>query len=480
MSYDLVFWKGRTAGDPREVWARLAGDQSVQHLALLGRDEVVRAFEAQFGSDLRVGATSIDGRGFEVAVEAGARYLHVTCSWSLLDDLEGASVLAAVREAGCERLGCTVFNPQTGRHRDPPTGRADAPDARSEVPWPGPLLEDAVRKGILIAAVEEKRVREAKFKVADEAALERWPRLVRHLLAHPSAATIESLHFDVTMPEREASEAAVQAVAEGPHARHLKRLYINRYDDPVFASLALGNLGAVLAAAPDLGELDVSAHTLRLEPIRHAGLRSFTVRSPTLGRSHLQALGGSTFPALHTLFLRFGAPGRPGSVDADMLVEALAPERVPCLRSVSLSCIANAPTVVAALVGSNVLGRLRIHIDPIDERTARALLDAKEASGAPHALHVSDVSCSDEAAAALHAVFGPDVGVRPKGATPAAKPAPVQAAAPVRKGIEVGDRVDHAKFGAGSVRAIEADKAEVVFDDGSERKLMTRFLKPVT
>ena len=68
------------------------------------------------------------------------------------------------------------------------------------------------------------------------------------------------------------------------------------------------------------------------------------------------------------------------------------------------------------------------------------------------------------------------LGVRSAGEVPAAA-----APDPAAGAYAVGDRVEHARFGAGTVRAVEALAADrkltVAFDNHGEKTLLARFAK---
>lgn len=64
----------------------------------------------------------------------------------------------------------------------------------------------------------------------------------------------------------------------------------------------------------------------------------------------------------------------------------------------------------------------------------------------------------------------------PRPAPPAVTPVTPVTPAPVAPTWKVGDRVTHAKFGAGALVAIDGDRCDVRFDDGTQRKLVLRVL----
>jgi hypothetical protein len=66
---------------------------------------------------------------------------------------------------------------------------------------------------------------------------------------------------------------------------------------------------------------------------------------------------------------------------------------------------------------------------------------------------------------------------RPRRPTPPpVTPRPATPATEVASSWKVGDRVQHAKFGAGALAAVDGDRCDVRFDDGSQRKLVLRVL----
>jgi DNA helicase-2/ATP-dependent DNA helicase PcrA len=52
---------------------------------------------------------------------------------------------------------------------------------------------------------------------------------------------------------------------------------------------------------------------------------------------------------------------------------------------------------------------------------------------------------------------------------------------PVRREgrLNIGDRVMHTSFGIGTIRKIDHDKLEILFDKGGIKKVMESFVKPV-
>lgn len=110
MSYDLLFWRSPPHHAPDAILDALQEDEPVDGLEPFTRAEVTAAFFETM--DVREDELGLLGRGFELGLADGARYLQVCCSWRVLD---GTDTLDALVRVG-QRLGCRVFDPQLGRY----------------------------------------------------------------------------------------------------------------------------------------------------------------------------------------------------------------------------------------------------------------------------------------------------------------------------------------------------------------------------
>jgi hypothetical protein len=513
MSYDLIFWRGRTPTDASKTWNALHAGEDVDGLQLLRSADVVDAFRAEFEQRIRVGDGRIEGPGFELAVTDGARYLHVTCAWQLIQTFDGRTILARLR-AVAERLGCHAYNPQTEELRPAitPKAYATSPAAssaeRSEIEDAseedmrraqslaetdrassmGTLLEGVVKRRIIELSWRSGFIEGATFRFDGEM-LRQPSRLlppVRYLLESPSARSLRNIAIKLLTPLEEASEAIMDAIVTAPHTSGLWSLEINSFDSDEVFFLALGDLTRLFEHAPGLQSLEVNAATLRLRPVVHSALRRLTLRSPEVGAG-LPALAESRFEKLERLTLWCGTKARPATVDAAALA-GIIERAAPALEHVWLDRVANADLVLTELARRTLPPSLkRINFDTIDESFAAKLLELRRADAPLPRLSIKECRTSDALALELASAFGEEaldlrhqavtaarkkaVADR-KASSPAAAPAP-----PTGFTIAPGARVKHAKFGGGTIVAVEGpEKIVVRFDDGSEKKLAPKFV----
>ncbi len=120
MSYDLVFWKGFPTEEPATVWNLLAQGEDVRFVQPIGPGEAVDAFRAEFGAKVayNVDDGEVLGPGFEFQVEKNAPYLHINCAFGLVEDEDDQGTLSKIQRAGQFRLGCQMFDPQTGEYAE--------------------------------------------------------------------------------------------------------------------------------------------------------------------------------------------------------------------------------------------------------------------------------------------------------------------------------------------------------------------------
>jgi len=472
VSYDLAFWKGAFAGAPADVYKQLVDGAAVDGCTAPTRDEVAAALADAFAGAIEVTARRIAGPGFELAVanDEPARLVYVTCSWQLVKSPAGFATLAQLRHGLCERLGCHCFNPQTMHFRRAPARFAPPPRT-------GPVLAEPPG---LVLEHDGELVTKLTLTIEDARLAMQWPHVLARQLALPRARGLRAIALHTRHEPDEHDEAALQEIAEAPNVGALRSLAIDPYDAEASCLFTTGDLSRVLEAATGLTTLDVGATAVVLRPVEHRALVRLRLRCLAPRPELLAALAASTLPALEELELGLGTQAAPGALAPDQLRTLLA--RLPALGRISLVRCRLTPELIAVL--AEVAPRLRgIQLEGIDDAVASALLELRAAAPAPW-LRLDHVTCGDELALALDRMIGasghvihPAVAQRRRASVAAARAA---ASAPVvrAKGPAAGDRVVHAKFGPGTVAALDGDKATITFDDGTERKLLLRFVTP--
>ncbi|MFD0592634.1 hypothetical protein ACFQZ4_08750 [Catellatospora coxensis] len=139
-----------------------------------------------------------------------------------------------------------------------------------------------------------------------------------------------------------------------------------------------GRHHALLEALPKLEVLTVRGATgLGLKPVRHSGLREFTIESGGLPADVVRAVAECDLPALTHLELWLGTDNYGGDADVDDLAPILAGSRLPALTSLALRDAEIADLVAVALAGAPVVARLRaldLSLGMLSDTGAAALL----------------------------------------------------------------------------------------------------------
>ncbi|RGC65417.1 hypothetical protein C5N14_28485 [Micromonospora sp. MW-13] len=125
--------------------------------------------------------------------------------------------------------------------------------------------------------------------------------------------------------------------------------------------LTHGDITGLLAAYPSLEVLWVrGANELRLDPVRHTGLRELVFQTGGLPGSVTAAVGGSDLPALERLELWLGRRDYGGDTTPDDLADVLAGTRLPALRHLAVSNAEHADQIVAAVAAAPVVRQLKV------------------------------------------------------------------------------------------------------------------------
>lgn len=125
--------------------------------------------------------------------------------------------------------------------------------------------------------------------------------------------------------------------------------------------LTLDDITPLLAAYPALEVLWVrGSRGLRLDPVRHAGLRELRFESGGLPADVVRAVGASDLPALRRLDLWLGQAGYGANTTVDDLAPVLAGTNLPALRHLALANAEIADAVAAAVANAPVVDRLEV------------------------------------------------------------------------------------------------------------------------
>ncbi|MCI4066925.1 STM4015 family protein [Micromonospora sp. R77] len=125
--------------------------------------------------------------------------------------------------------------------------------------------------------------------------------------------------------------------------------------------LTLPDITPLLAACPTLGVLWVrGGQGLRLEPVRHPGLRELRFEAGGLPAAVVRAVGESDLPALERLDLWLGTSEYGGDAGVDDLAAVLSGAGQPALRHLALANAEIADEVAAAVAAAPVVPRLAV------------------------------------------------------------------------------------------------------------------------
>lgn len=125
--------------------------------------------------------------------------------------------------------------------------------------------------------------------------------------------------------------------------------------------LAHGDITPLLAAYPSLEVLHVrGAQGLRLDPVRHTGLRELRFESGGLPGAVTRAVGESELPTVRRLDLWLGRSEYGGDATVDDLAPLLAGAGLPALRHLAVCNAEIADTVAAAVAIAPVVRQLEV------------------------------------------------------------------------------------------------------------------------
>jgi hypothetical protein len=184
-------------------------------------------------------------------------------------------------------------------------------------------------------------------------------------------------------PYDESAEDIIAAlVARAPELPALRALFIGdmTYEECEISWIIQGNYTPLLRAFPKLEELRIrGAEQLSLQPVSHTALRKLTIESGGLPSHVVEALAGSSLPALEHLELWLGDDNYGFSGDVDLYRRLLAALAVPSLRYLGLRDAQIADELAQWLAGEETVGRLHtldLSLGTLGDAGARALLDS--------------------------------------------------------------------------------------------------------
>ncbi|MGW4500119.1 STM4015 family protein [Micromonospora sp. NPDC004336] len=150
------------------------------------------------------------------------------------------------------------------------------------------------------------------------------------------------------------------------------------YEQCEISWLRHGDLTPLLRAYPALEVLWVrGAQDLRLEPVRHTGLRELRFESGGLPAAVVRAVGGCDLPALHRLDLWLGRSDYGGDASVEDLAGVLSGAGLPALRHLAPCNAEIADAVATAVAAAPVVPRLEtldLSMGTLTDEGAEALL----------------------------------------------------------------------------------------------------------
>ena len=154
------------------------------------------------------------------------------------------------------------------------------------------------------------------------------------------------------------------------------------YEESEMSWINQSDITPLLEAFPQLQHFTVrGGEGLKLRPIRHDNLQSFTIQSGGLDKEIVRAVCGCEFPALKHLELWLGTDSYGGTVRIEDLQPILSGQAFPHLRYLGLRDSDIADEVAQAVANAPILQTVRVldlSLGTLSDSGAAALLDSPQ------------------------------------------------------------------------------------------------------
>ncbi len=212
-----------------------------------------------------------------------------------------------------------------------------------------------------------------------------WVEVFKKFLDHPDAAEMTGLVVGVWDYESSNDLIApvIAAIAEAKDKLpHLTALFLGdiTYEESEISWINQSDISPLLEAYPQLEHFTVrSGEGLKLHPLRHDHLKSFTVQSGGLDAEVVRAVCRCEFPALEHLELWLGTDDYGGTVSVADLQPILSSAAFPHLRYLGLRDSDIVDEVAQAVANAPILQKIRVldlSLGTLTDIGGQALLDA--------------------------------------------------------------------------------------------------------
>lgn len=213
----------------------------------------------------------------------------------------------------------------------------------------------------------------------------RLEKLLKQLLAHPSARFLEELVLGPESFEGDLNyQACIDLLVKHGGPKTLRSLFFGdfTYEDCEVSWSHLGNLSKLYAAFPRLRSLTIHTGSRTLGKIVLPELREFRLQTGGLDRQAIQDICNAKWPRLERLEIWFGnhSYGAEGTVKD--LEPILAAQGLPNLKHLGLMNAEFTDDIAVALAGSKVLAQLEtldLTMGCLSGEGVRAILSSRDA-----------------------------------------------------------------------------------------------------
>ncbi|SFG64435.1 Leucine Rich repeat-containing protein [Duganella sp. CF458] len=212
----------------------------------------------------------------------------------------------------------------------------------------------------------------------------KMPDLLDQFLQSADKSKLDALVFGMWgEPYEESADDVIAAlVAHAPELPALRALFIGdmTFEECEISWIVQGDYTPLLKAFPKLEELRIrGAQDLALEPVTHTALRKLTIESGGLPSEVVEALIGSSLPALEHLEVWLGSEDYGFDGDVELYRRLLGALAGPSLRYLGLRDSEISDELAEWLAGEEIVGRLHtldLSLGTLGDEGARALLDS--------------------------------------------------------------------------------------------------------